>query len=402
MTRILVRIRVTRTGTAPVRVISTIHARRYTNLVRVVLVSTYPPAQCGIGNYSQHLVAALAAQAPEIEMCVLAERGAGDSTAAVRRAWHRREEWPRELLESIEALAPQVVHIQHEESIFGEDYRLPMLVFALRARGIRTVLTLHSIYDTRRGRAFHDRLRAQGAELVIHQRAGAECLAGKQVSVIPHGTPAASALTRAAAREHLGLPADGQIVLFFGFIHRTKRVHVALAAFQRLARELPDVRFVVAGRPRRSYKLDPFYTWWIERRLRSDERVVYRPGFVPVADKPAYYAAADLVVLPHGQRYGSASGILHEALAARRPIACSNGLKFAELVDRLAPIVPEACPRAGDVAGWERAMQRMLTDDTARARSLEVIDRLADDTSWSASADAHAALYRSLAVRAAA
>jgi glycosyltransferase involved in cell wall biosynthesis len=366
--------------------------------VRVALVSTYPPAQCGIGNYSEQLVMALGAQAPDIDVRVLAERGAGDSTAAVRRVWHRREEWPRELLESIEALAPEVVHVQHEESIFGEDFRLPMLVFALRSRGIRTVVTLHSVYDTRRARAFHDGLRAHGAELVIHQRAGAESL-GSSV-LIPHGTPPPPALSREAARARLGLPGDGPIVLFFGFIHYSKRVHVALAAFQRAA--IANSRFVVAGRLRRAYTLDPFYAWWIERRLRGDARVIYRPGFVPVEDKPAYYAAADLVVLPHRQRYGSASGVLHEALAARRPIACSNGLKFAELVERLAPVVPEACPRAGDVAGWQRALECLLGDDTARARSLAVIEQLADETSWANAAAAHATLYRALAVRAAA
>jgi len=168
-------------------------------------------------------------------------------------------------------------------------------------------------------------------------------------------------------------------------------------------RAVPGARFVVAGRLRRhSYIGDSLYAWWLERKLLRNERVIYRPGFIPVDDKPAYYAAADLVVLPHRQPYGSASGVLHEALAARRPIVCSHGLKFAELVERLAPVVPDACPRAGDVAGWQRGIERLLGDDTARARSLEVIDALADETSWARSAEAHAALYRRLALRAAA
>jgi D-inositol-3-phosphate glycosyltransferase len=370
--------------------------------VRVALVSTYPPAQCGIGNYSQQLVGALAERAPDIAVRVLAERSNGTSPRGARQAWHRNDEWPRELLEAVEELAPDVVHVQHEESIFGEDYRLPMLVFALRARGIRSVVTLHSVYDTRRARAFHARLLAQGAELIVHQRAGSECVSGPQLTVIPHGTPRVAAITRDAARDQLGLPRDARIVLFFGFVHRSKQVHVALSAFERAARTIDDAVFVVAGRPRRNYLLDPIYQWWIERRLRRTPRVIYRPGFVPVADKPAYYAAADLVVLPHRQSYGSASGVLHEALAARRPIACSHGLKFAELVERLAPVVPDACPRAGDVAGWQCAIERLLVDDTARARAMDVIDALADETSWARAAEAHAALYRKLTLRAAA
>jgi len=375
--------------------------------MRVAIVSNYPPAECGIANYTHQLVTALHERAPDVDIRLVAEELPGEtSTAAVRRVWNRKTEYPRPILECIEALAPDVVHIQHGLSIFGHDPRLPMLIFALRARGIRTVVTLHSVYTTRQARAYHRKLAHHGATLIAHQRVGGSELLrthgvpADQLVVIPHGTPRLETMSRAAARDQLGLPQDATLVLFFGFIYYSKGVHTALAAFDRAAH---DARFLVAGRLRRnSYFGDSVYAWWLERKLRRNARVIYRPGFIPVDDKPAYYAAADLVVLPHRQAYGSASGVLHEALAARRPIACSDGPKFAELVERLAPVVPEACPRAGDVAGWQRAIERLLGDDTARARSAEVIATLADETSWGRSAEAHAVLYRRLALRAAA
>jgi glycosyltransferase involved in cell wall biosynthesis len=376
--------------------------------MRVAIVSNYPPAECGIANYTHQLVTALHERAPDVDVRLVAETLPGEaSTAAVRRVWNRATEWPRPILECVEALGPDVVHIQHGISIFGHDPRLPLTVFALRARGIRTLVTLHSVYITRQARAYHRRLARAGATLIVHQHSGGADLLrqhgvpAEQIVVIPHGTPVVAPHARTDARDRLGLPHDVRIILFFGFIYYTKGLHVALSAFDRA--NVPEARFVVAGRLRRhSYLGDALYAWWLERKLTRNRRVIYRPGFIPVADKSLYYAAADLVVLPHRQSYGSASGVLHEALAARRPIACSRGLKFAELVERLAPVVPDACPRAGDVTGWQRAIERLLGDDTARARSLDAIDALADETSWSRSAEAHAALYRKLALRAAA
>src|SRR5262245_13767107 len=108
--------------------------------MRVALITTYPPAACGIGNYSAQLVRALDAHAPELAVHVLAERiPRPERDPRVRRAWHRRGDWTRDLLETLEALRPDVVHVQHEESIFGQDERLPRLVRALAARGVRSV-----------------------------------------------------------------------------------------------------------------------------------------------------------------------------------------------------------------------------------------------------------------------
>lgn len=376
--------------------------------MRVALVSTYPPAQCGIGNYSQELMRALAVGAPNIDITVVGERVAGVAeTADVVRAWHRSGHWVREIDAAIEHLAPDVVHVQHEESFFGQGQRFFELLARIGRRGTRTVVTLHTVYDGLRGRAFHARLARVADRAVAHQGAGMASVLERhgfspaQISLIPHGTPKLALIDRAAARERLGLPADIPLALFFGFIHYGKRVHVALSAFERVAAQLGGARFVVAGDIRRSHPLDSVYAKWIDRKLRHAAKaghVVYRPGFVAVDDKVAYYSAADVIVLPHNQAYGSASGVLHEAIAAERAVVCTRGKKFAEAIEAVSAQLPEAFPAAGDRHAWQHAFVHFLRSDIHRHQAKELLADLRERTSWTKSAALHAEMYRRVVV----
>ena len=375
--------------------------------LRVALVSTYPPAECGIGNYTRELVGALGRRASEIEVTVLAERvGGSEDAPGVLRAWHRREDWLRQISAAVATVRPDVVHVQHEESILGQDRRILTLLDTVRKRGIGTAITLHTVYDGSRGRSFHPRLAEVCERLIVHQGKGmasvlaAQGIGATQIAVIAHGTPSLELPDRAAARALLGLPMDVPIALFFGFIHFRKRVHVAAAAFEAVADRLGGARLVIAGRMRQSSVIDPFYARYLRRVMRPGieaGRIIFRPGFVPADHKAAYYAAADLVVLPHDQPYGSASGVLHEAIAARRPFVCTRGKKFAEAVEAFADEIPEAFPAPGDGAAWQRGFEHMLQSPDRRTRLAALLGDLAERTSWGASADHHASLYRGLA-----
>lgn len=376
--------------------------------MRVALVSTYPPAECGIANYTQELVRALCVVAPDVDVTVVGERlpDAADMPRVVR-AWHRAGDWVGDIDAAIARLAPDIVHVQHEESFFGQGHRFLDLLSRLGRRGLRTVVTPHTVYDGLRGRAFHARLARVTDRVIAHQHAGMASVLERhgfspaRISLIAHGTPSLPLMDRLAARQRLGLPTDVPLALFFGFIHYGKRVHVALEAFERVAAKLDGAQFVVAGRIRRSHPLDRFYAQWIERKLRRAEcagHVLYRPGFVTVEDKAAYYSAADLIVLPHDQPYGSASGVLHEAIGAGRPVLCTRGKKFAEAIAAVSAQLPEAFPAAGDTRGWQQGFLHFLRSDVHRQRARELLAELRETTSWSVSARLHADLYRRVEV----
>ena len=375
---------------------------------RVAIVSTFPPAECGIGNYTQDLVAALADRSKDTEVVVLAEYAPGSiDSPAVRRVWNRRTRWVADLLAAVDIVRPDLVHVQHEESHQGQGREMLRFVRELRARGIAVVVTLHSVYAGLYGRRLHRRLADAGVVLIAHQRTAmaevleAQGVPGDQIATISLGTSTMTLPPQAVARAALGLPVDGTVVLFFGFIHPKKGLHIAVEAFERAAQGYA-ARLVIAGRVRNRWFGDSLYAAALRRRMRdgiANQRIIFRPGFVDPDDKAAYFAAADLLVMPYQQRYGSASAVLHDAFAARRAFICSRSNKFAEAVDVIASEIPEAFPASGDVDQWTHGLQRMLSSGLLRARMSELTSQLADSSSWSKSADRHANLYRATIAR---
>jgi glycosyltransferase involved in cell wall biosynthesis len=200
-----------------------------------------------------------------------------------------------------------------------------------------------------------------------------------QWRVIPLGLDLGELLTRevevAEARTALRLPIDGPVVGIVGRLTAIKDHVTFLDTAARVARERPDVTFVVAGDGELRSKLG----------ARARETLGDRCRFLGwVMDLPALYAALDVVVLT-SRNEGTPVAMI-EAGAARTPVVATRVGGVADVVrdGKTGLLVPPGDP--GAVAAGVSA----LLDDPDRARAFgaaarqEVhdrftIDRLADD-----------------------
>ena len=87
-------------------------------------------------------------------------------------------------------------------------------------------------------------------------------------------------------------------ILFFGNIAPYKGVEFLVDAMSRVSAALPDVRLVIAGRPKGSED------YWARIRARIDTlglrgRVIERIEYVADEDIEMYFKAADVLVLPY-------------------------------------------------------------------------------------------------------
>jgi len=154
-------------------------------------------------------------------------------------------------------------------------------------------------------------------------------LPGRPVRRVPHPVYAqygAAGRSRAEARARAGLPAEGDVLLFFGFVRRYKGLDVLIEAMPRV-RAARDVTLVVAGE---FYEpIAPLVARIEELRLGDSVRVLDR--YVPDEEVGDLVAAADAVVLPY--RSATQSGVVLVAYAGGCPVISTAVGGLPEVVE---------------------------------------------------------------------
>jgi glycosyltransferase involved in cell wall biosynthesis len=377
----------------------------------VALVSLYPAdgvrhgGRSGVASYAANLAHGLSAAGASVH--VLAPRAEGaqphwlDGDVRVERAFSRGPgAGPIAAVAALRTGAP-VVHVQFELFLYGGASALPGLLAALafgRRTRPRTVVTAHQVVDPASVDADFVELhgirvpaalargglaavqRAIGAlpdAAIVHEPLFAEHLPG--AIVIPHGVERVERADRADSRARLGLADDRLVVLCFGFVAPYKGLELACEAADLAADE---VQLVVAGgeHPRHP---DTSYASRLHSRFGRHVRFT---GFVPEDDLPAWFAAADVALLPYPRPHAS-SGALALALAHGTPVLLSPAL--ARAVD-----APAALAAPDDAEGLAERLHLLAAEPS----NLELIrwasEHLARGRSWPEVARRHLDLYR--------
>jgi glycosyltransferase involved in cell wall biosynthesis len=246
------------------------------------------------------------------------------------------------------------------------------------------VLTAHDVMprEPRPGqRAGQRRLYGRFDAIVVHSEHGRERLTRElgvqaaRVHVIPHGAFAhlADQPTRRAP-----FHTDQRVVLFFGLLRPYKGLDVLLEAW----RGVEQAELWIVGMPRMDISA-------LSASAPANVRFVSR--FVSDAELPAYFARADLVVLPY--REIEQSGVLFTALAFAKPLLVSDVGGFSEIaLSGAARTVP-----AGDVAALHGALVELLGDPAAlAAMAARASEAAAREYSWADIGRRTLALYEEL------
>jgi glycosyltransferase involved in cell wall biosynthesis len=276
----------------------------------------------------------------------------------------------RRLLSRLDALAPDVVHVQW----------LPRPELDRRwVRRLRapSVLTAHDVMPRRaRARAVWPGLLGWFGRVVVHSEHAVEQLAefGVEARRIPHPV--------FAARLELP-PPEGQTLLFFGLLREYKGLDV-------LVRALPDVheaRLVVAGDP-----IDPVEPLMaLAAELGVADRIEWRLRFLPDEEVVTLLKAAAAVVLPYRQH--DSSGVLATAIGYGRPVVVTDVGSLGEIVGEFGAgkVVPP-----DDAAALAQACNEVLKPDEL-GRAAAGARAAAAALTWDAAAEAHERLYEEIA-----
>ena len=382
----------------------------------VTLISPYPrlgtrhDGDSGVASYTANLAHALVAEGANV--CVIAPelrgepRTSHDGRIEIRRQFRTQAAGAiPAAFAAAEDTGAAVTHLQHELFLYSGAAGLPATVATLaarRARGRRTVITMHQVVDPaavdRRYTAMHRvRVPAPAArvaiaaiqqllprladQVLVHEPAFQAVI--PRAAVVPHGIeiPPATGEAVGTIRRRLGLPEDQLIALCFGFLAPYKGLETALAAAELTGRA---VRLVVAGgaHPRLAAQGDDY----AGRLVQRYGGVATFTGYVPDQQVSDWFRAADVALLCYPEPHAS-SGPLALALAHRTPVLLSR--RLVETVGAPADLAVDTEP-----VDWARRLDALAAEPERRAGLQSQVDALAADRTWPTVARRHLGLYQ--------
>lgn len=165
-------------------------------------------------------------------------------------------------------------------------------------------------------------------------------------------------ISKSAARNHLELPENEKIILFFGFIRKYKGLDLLLEAISILQRpdiesrligtgshtsssSVPNIKLLIAGE---FYEDEKQYHEQIDK-LGIKDQLILRTDFIPDSEVQYYLCAADVVIQPY--RNATQSGVTPLAYHFEKPMVVTNVGGLPSLVpDGKAGLVVEPEPAA--------------------------------------------------------
>ncbi len=387
--------------------------------MHVCFLSTYFPQPCGIASYTHYLAEALCSLDPSLHVTLLAEKPAQPQPNALYHIWNAftsEGNYPAAVIAHVEAIDPDIVHIQHEYGIFGIDDRFHRLLAQLRDCRAHTIVTLHTVHTRL---SFHPGcaqphmrhlLRTVDIEeyqrrigdladlIIVHQESSIrqvllrQGLSPKGVVMVPHGTRVLQPPVVPEAKRALGFAPETPVIVAFGYFERSKNLLVLIEAFRRVKAHVPSAKLWLGGYVR---FLAPRTLAYREQCLRlieahglSDD-VVFTDRMTPEEQVPQVLAAADVACFVYNEDTHSSSGALHLAMGQGKAVVASRIPKFQEL----AEVSDEILVNPRSVGELSRLLKRLLLDEPFR-RSIEQRVRLyAQHTAWPSVARTQRAIY---------
>lgn len=365
--------------------------------VRLAVLSTFPPTQCGIATFARSLVTQLSRAGAHVGVVRVVDEPQVQVLPVVAQ-------WVRGNRFSTDAVARtlddfDVAIVQHEYGIFGgpDGAEVVDLVRRLRVPVITVLHTVLTHPTASQFRVLAELVDASTALVTMTQTARDRLVAvwgvdPERITVIPHG--AHENRPSVAAPQ---VPSARPVMLTWGLLSQGKGIEWALLALAELKGTvaLPLYRVVGRTHPKvlerdgESYR-DRLIAMAHDLGLADD--VEFDDRYLTLPELAATVVGADLVLLPYDSREQVTSGVLTEAVAAGRPVVSTSFPHAVELLSSGAGLlVPQSDPVA-----LAAALRTVLTDAELSARMARTSRGLAQSLLWPTVARRYLEMGRSL------
>jgi len=367
--------------------------------MRVALVGPFPPQQKGEAEYVQRSAEALTKFLPRDNIAIISQYDAVPSVERsngflVRRAIFDRSNRPsyapqRELVEATIQSGAEIVHVHFGPNRdYGGRLGEPLAgaLRTLRARGVRTVLTLHSQWmpSDVLSSAPAQRLPRILRPLVVRyfgrfmRRLRASCDAFLCVASA-RNSPLTDEFSRAYRLPNVGEelfscvnefsppPQTSRPLIFsFGFLRPEKGFEVLIEAFLQYRKTGGAGRLVIAGVPLTDD--DRRYARMLRALGDGHDSIEFVEAYLEKDDVDRYLRSCSVFVLPYLSAVGN-SAPLHSALGFGRPVIATAIPRNLPLRNAVTLVPPASSNALANALGRLFNVPGALDESAARARS---------------------------------
>lgn len=374
----------------------------------VLLISSYPPRECGIATYSQDLVHAMKSKFSatfNMRICALEnEAEQYDYPDEVKYVLKTNEPDSYRLLgQKINADTDlAMVWIQHEFGFFMK--REEALLELIQHIDVPVAITFHTVLpnpESTLKRQVQQLMDAVSSVLVMTHSAAkilkeSYAVDPEKINIVAHGTHLVDYCNKSELKQNLGL--DGRTILStFGLISSGKSIETTLKALPEIVQHYPDVLFLVIGKTHPTVVKQEGEVYreslkTIVRELHLEDHVRFINYYLPLPELLQYLQLTDIYLFTSKDPNQAVSGTFSYAIGCGCPI--------------ISTPIPHALEVLGKDAGvfidFENHKQLSQTvnyllaeKDRQQEISNQGLHRIAS-TAWENVATAHALLVEEL------
>ncbi len=305
--------------------------------MKIGIISSCLPIHCGIATYSSYLIEEL--RRLRNRVYIVCHKG-GKGLDCYPAFNYDDPDLPHKALEAMMKFSPDLVHIQHEYALFGEQRGMSVipLAYKFKLSQIPTVITLHTVpkkcdYEEQ---IIENALVEIAGATIVHEQYQRELIIGRvgyqdKIWVIPHGVREIKPVSK--AKEKLGLE-EKKIVLLVGYFRRSKNFERVVRVFPKVAESVDDALLLVASGARRPEDIayrDEFLEFVANSVVKDKIKVLLGPFSEEKFD--LILSSADIAVFTYLS--GGQSGIMAHCFAFAKPMVVSSDVQaMADLVQK--------------------------------------------------------------------
>jgi len=305
--------------------------------MQIGIISSYLPIHCGIATYSSYLIEEL--RRLRNRVYIVCHKG-GKGLDCYPAFNYDDPDLAHKASKTMMKFSPDLVHIQHEYALFGEQRGMNVipLAYKFKLSQITTAITLHTVptkcdYEEQ---IIEKALVEIVDATIVHEQYQRELIIGRvghqdKIWVIPHGVREIKPISK--SKEELSLE-DKKIVLLVGYLRRSKNFERVVRIFPKIAEIVDDALLLVASGARRPEDIayrDEFLEFVANSVAKDKIKVLLGPFSKEKFD--LILSSADVAVFPYLR--GAQSGIMAHCYAFAKPMVVSSDVPaMADLVQK--------------------------------------------------------------------